>query len=144
MSYDLVFAAILILRLTLFGLTTWSAWWSRAGFVAMTRGSTALSDVALAGVFFFALGTLAFQIRWLMAAPVGVNILSLLLVNIGLGLLAWGHRRAQRKGLKRLSSIFDRPDLALALIDLAALDRGAAERLAHEARRLTAEGMRNG
>ncbi|PKB19667.1 hypothetical protein B0I00_1907 [Novosphingobium kunmingense] len=135
---------MLLLRLTCFGLTAWTAWWSRPGFAAMTRGRHGLADVALAGVFFFAIGTLVFQARWLTAAPVGVNLLSLLLVNIGLGLLAWGQRRARARDLGRLVAVFDRPDLALALTDLAATDPEGAARLAAEARRLTAEGLARG
>lgn len=137
----LTLTIMLMLRLICFGLSAWAIWFSRRGFYAVSRGHTDLEAVFSAAVFFLSAGILAFQVRWLIAAPVGVNILSLVLVNTGLGLLVWAHNRASHKGLLRLSSIIERPDLALALVDLAAANPPAAARLASEARRMTAEAV---
>lgn len=129
------------LRIIVFALSIYGAAYTFRSFVSLTRGNQSVPTTDSAAWFFITAGLIAFQIRWFSEVPEGLNVFSLTLVGIGLGLFVWVHRRVKRKSLDRFKDIYERPDLSLALVDLARHDPAEAERMAAEARRKTAEGV---
>ena len=124
------------LRIIVFALSIYGAVYTFRSFVSLTRGNQSVPTTDSAAWFFITAGLIAFS-----EVPEGVNVFSLTLVGIGLGLFVWVHRRVKRKSLDRFKDIYERPDLSLALVDLARHDPAEAESMAAEARRKTAEGV---
>lgn len=104
------------------------------GFAAFARGPMTITEHSQTQVFLYALAVLIAQPVYMFFPGSPVLLLALLLTAASLGLAIGLRWRMIRKGLRDTQAIVDRPDLTLPMVQLAALDEGAAQTLAQEAR----------
>ena len=139
----IVDAAVLILRLIAAGLAAWNVTWTISGARELMRGRVRPPEIYLSVVFWFSVAVLTFQCSYLAGQTPNWRLLAYTLLAVSMGLAAVGHRLGATLKARQFYSTWDHLGVATAMVDLAKLDPAAAERVADECRRLTAQTMVN-
>jgi hypothetical protein len=120
------------------------------GLWYLTKGDTPLSYLSDSATCFFALSELSRQILFVtfilqMATPFSSHVS--LLISVTFIIAAYLAIRLKRisksRGIKGARALYRHPAEAMAICDLADIDKPAAEALANQARRVMAERMIN-
>lgn len=123
-----------IMRAAAAVLACWNACWSFRGARDLARGSFSPPSFYLSVVFLTSMMTISFQLSYAFGVTELWRAFSFSLLIAALLLAAIGHRRGHALKAQQLHHMYDHLDLALAITDLARIDRAAAERLADTAR----------
>lgn len=133
-EYTIIAVRVILVALALSALgLNWRGPWR------MFRGSQSTVHLAKSQVFFVSLSVLIGQTFYLVYSEPLVLLAALLFMTTGLTLALALSVRARQRGLRKLDKLVDRPDLALALVELAEMDEEVARQMAQDARRLSAE-----
>lgn len=123
-----------VMRAVAATIACWNVAWSVRGARDMARGRFSPPAFYLSVIFLTSLMTVSFQLSYLFGVTELWRSFSFSLLISALLLAAIGHRRGHALKAQLLHHMYDHLDLALAITELARIDRGAAERLADTAR----------
>lgn len=140
---SLASAAMMPMRPVLLALAVLNMAWSLPGVCATFRGRRRVLSMVQSTIFFLAAGTAAYQAFAVFSTPNAATRLGSS-VTLLVGLSAALAVRSTVKRLSRIERVFLFTEGALAIADLWAVDRVAAEAMATAARRQTAEAMIRG
>lgn len=132
---------VMILRVVAASFAIYNIWWAAAGARDLMRGRINPPEIYLSVVFWFSVAVLVFQASYAAGGQPGWRLLSYVILTVSMGLAAFGHRLGATMKARRFYATYNHLGVATAMVDLARVNPAEAERLADEARLLTATTM---